>query len=87
MKNLIIIISLIFLISLTAFIKTSSKKIEEQIFFLNENLSILKEKYEMISFEYTYLSKPSRLIKIMRKNKEEEYISLDKSDIKILEND
>ena len=86
MKNLIIIISLIFLISFTAIIKTSSKNIEKEIFFLNENLTLLKEKYDMISFEYIYLSQPSRLIEIM-KNKNEEYINLDKSNLKFLPND
>ena len=40
----------------------------------------------MISFEYTYLSQPSRLIEIM-KNKNEEYINLDKSNLKFLPND
>ena len=43
MKNLVIVFCLIFLISLTAIIKTSSKKIEEKIFTINENLSLLKK--------------------------------------------
>ena len=66
MKNLIILFCLIFLILLTAIIKTSSKKIEEEVFILKENLSILKEKYNLVLFEHTFLSNPSRLIKIMK---------------------
>ena len=84
MKNFLIILCLIFLISFTAIIKTSSKKIEEKIFILNENLVILKEKYNLVSLENTYLSKPSRLIGIMKNNRNEDYIHIENSDIKIL---
>ena len=67
MKNFVIIFCLIFLISFTAIIKTSSKKIEEKIFILNENISLLKEKYNLVSLEHTYLSNPSRLIRYYEK--------------------
>ena len=76
MKNFLILFCLIILISFIAIIKTSSKKIEEQTFILNENLSFLKEKYELILLEHTYLSNPSRLISIMKENKKCEYIQL-----------
>ena len=84
MKNFLIILCLIFVISFTAIIKTSSKKIEEKIFILNENLVILKEKYNLVSLENTYLSKPSRLIGIMKNNRNEDYTHIENSDIKIL---
>ena len=84
MKNFLIILCLIFLISFTAIIKTSSKKIEEKIFILNENLVILKEKYNLVSLENTYLSKPSRLISIMKNNRNEDYTHIENLDIKIL---
>ena len=73
---------MIILISFIAIIKTSSKKIEEQTFILNENLSFLTEKYELILLEHTYLSNPSRLISIMKQNKNEEYIYLNVKDFK-----
>ena len=84
MKNFLVIFCLIFLISFTAIIKTSSKKIKEKIFILNENLVILKEKYNLVSLENTYLSNPSRLIRIMKNNKNEVYTHIENSDIKIL---
>ena len=84
MKKLIIIFCLIFLIIITAIIKTSSKKIEEKIFTLNENLFLLKEKHNLVSFEHTYLSEPSRLIKIMKTNKNMEYFHLENKNLKIL---
>ena len=84
MKKSIIIFCLIFLITITTVIKTSSKKIEEKIFILNENLFLLKEKYNLVSFEHTYLSEPSRLIKIMEIDKNEEYFNLENKNLKIL---
>ena len=84
MKNLLIIFSLIFLICFTAIIKTSSKKIEEKIFILNENLATLKEKYNLVSLENTYLSKPSRLINIIKNDKNIDYIYIEVIDKKIL---
>ena len=87
MKNLVIVFCLIFLISLTAIIKTSSKKIEEKIFTINENLSLLKKKYDLTFLEYTYLSNPSRLIKIMKDNRNEEYFHIDAKELKIIKED
>tara|TARA_Y100000816_G_C25830159_1_gene434155 strand:- start:96 stop:398 length:303 start_codon:yes stop_codon:yes gene_type:complete len=84
MKKLMITFCLIFLIIITAVIKTSSKKIEEKIFILNENLFLLQEKYNLVSFEHTYLSEPSRLIKIMKTDKNEEYFHLENKNLKIL---
>ena len=84
MKKLIITFCLVFLIIITAIIKTSSKKIEEKIFVLNENVLLLKEKHNLVSFEYTYLSEPSRLIKIMKIDKNMEYFHLENKNLKIL---
>ena len=71
MKNFVILTFFIILISCIAIIKTSSKKIEEEIFILNERLNILKEKYNLVSLEHSYLSNPSRLISIMKNDKNE----------------
>ena len=84
MKSFIILISLVSLILSTAVVKTSSKKTEEKIFILNENLSILKKKYNFVILENTYLSNPSRLIEIMKVDKNEDYILLDISNLKTI---
>ena len=84
MRKLIITFCLIFLITITAVIKTSSKKIEEKIFILNESLFLLKEKHNLVSLEHTYLSEPSRLIKIMETDKNEEYFPLENKNFQIL---
>ena len=87
MKNIILVFILIFLISLTAFIKTSSKKIEEEIFIVKENVSMLKEKYSLLLLDHTYLSNPSRLIQIIKNDINEDYIHLEMSDLKNLSKD
>ena len=87
MKKFIIIFCLIFLISLTAIIKTSSKKIEEEVFIVKENLSVLKNKYRLNLLEHTYLSNPSRLIKIIKTDKNEDYVHLELLDLKNLSKD
>ena len=74
------------MISATAIIKTSSKKIEQEIFISKENIIMLSEKYNLVSFEYTYLSKPSRILEIMNSYTDKNYIYLDKSKFKILTN-
>ena len=85
MKNFLISLSLIILISFIAIIKTSSKKIEEKTFILNENLSLLTKKYELVLLEHTYLSNPSRLISIMKENKGDEYNFLNVTELKIID--
>ena len=85
MKNFLISFSLIILISFIAIIKTSSKKIEEQTFVLNENLNLLTKKYELVLLEHTYLSNPSRLISIMKEDKSGEYIQINSTDLKTVE--
>ena len=84
MKNFVIVFSFIFLILLTAITKTSSKKIEEKIFVINESISTLKDTYDLVYLEYTYLSNPSRLVDIVKNNKNEEYIHLDASKLKTI---
>ena len=84
MKNFVIVFSFIFLILLTAITKTSSKKIEEKIFVINESISTLKDTYDLVYLEYTYLSNSSRLVDIMKNEKNEEYIHLDASKLKTI---
>ena len=85
MKNFFLIFSIIFLILSTALIKNSSKKLENQIYDVRENLSILNNKYDYIFLENNYLGSPQKLIKHKNTIFSENYISLNISNIKILE--
>ena len=76
MKNLFLIFSIIFLILSTALIKNSSKKLENQIYDIRENLSILSNKYDYIFLDNNYLSSPQKLIEHKNTIFSESYISL-----------
>ena len=59
----IVTISLIFsLIVITSFIKNSTKKIDEQLFSLKENISELNLELDNVKLEFDYLSSPENLI-------------------------
>ena len=62
MKKYIIVCLIISLILLTALIKNSTKKIEDQIFTKQENLRSLKSDFENIKLEYEYLSSAEKLM-------------------------
>ena len=59
----ILTISLIFsLIVITTFIKNSTKKIDEELFSLKENISDLNLELDNVKLEFDYLSSPENLI-------------------------
>ena len=59
----ILTISLIFsLIVITSFTKNSTKKIEEELFSLKENISDLNLELDNVKLEFDYLSSPEKLI-------------------------
>ena len=62
MKKFAIICLITSLILVTALIKNSTKKIEDQIFTKQENLRSLKGDFENIKLEYEYLSSSEKLM-------------------------
>ena len=59
----ILTIGLIFsLIVITSFIKNSTKKIDEKLFSLKENISDLNLELDNVKLEFDYLSSASKLI-------------------------
>ena len=67
MKKLIILLSIFFLIIFTTITKNSTKEIEKKIYDTEENLRVLKNKYEMVLLEFTYLSSPRKLLEYQSK--------------------
>ena len=61
MKKLSVILLILFLILFTAFIKNSTKKIEDEIFSINENLRSLNKEFEKTKLEFDFLSSPEKL--------------------------
>ena len=82
MKKFFLIFFIIFLILATSVTKNSTKKLQNQIFNVRENISILKNKYELVLLDYNYLTTPKKLLEYQYKYFENELISLDITKIK-----
>ena len=82
MKKSFLIFFIIFLIIVTTVTKNSTKKLESQIFKVRENISILKNNYELVLFDYNYLTMPKKLMEYQSKYFENDLIFLDINKIK-----
>jgi len=82
MKKIILIFSIIFLIILTTVTKNSTKKLENQIFIVQENISFLKDQYEMVLLDHNYLTSPQKLMEYQSKYFEKDLVPMDVSKIK-----
>ena len=79
------VISLIFLLILfTAIIKNSTKKIDEDIFVLEENIRGLKNELENIKLEFEFLSSSERLLDFQKSYFEDNLIRKDIKEIEII---
>ena len=85
MKRFSIIILITFLILFTAFIKNSTKRIDDEIFITNESIRGLKRDYEKIKLEYDYLSSADKLIEFQNLYFENELIKKDIQNIKVIQ--
>jgi archaellum component FlaC len=72
MRKLILLLSIFFLIIFTTITKNSTKEIEKQIYDIEENLRVLKNKYEMVLLDFNYLSSPKKLMEYQSKYFEKE---------------
>ena len=84
MKKFSVIFLIIFLILFTALIKNSTKRIDDDIFTIKENIRDLKKDFENIKLEYDYLSSASQLLKFQELYFDDELIKKDIKDIKII---
>ena len=84
MKKFLIISVILFLIFFTAFIKNSTKRVDDLIFSSEENLRVLSKDFENIKLEYDFLSSTERLLKFQKKYFEEELIKKKIQNIKVI---
>jgi len=84
MKKFWVISLILFLILFTAFIKNSTKKIEDELFTIKESLQILNKDYENIKLEFDYLSSAEKLLEYQNLYFEEELIQKDIQEIRII---
>ena len=85
MKNYFLIFVILFLIIVTTITKNSSKKLENQIFSVKENISVLKNKHELVLLDFNFLTSPEKLLEYQSKYFENDLISLDINRIKEIE--
>ena len=84
MKKKILIMSILILILFTSWVKNSSKKIEDKIFDVKENIRLLKTEIEYVLLEYNYLSSPKNLTQYQNQYFEKDLIQIDITKIREL---
>ena len=82
MKKIFLILSIFLLIVVTALIKNSTKKIEDQIFGINENIRSLNAQLGDVLLEYNYLSSPKKLLQYQSQYFENDLIQMEITKIK-----
>ena len=62
MKKLYFFIPIFFLIFATTLTKNSTKKLDNEIFLIRENIRILEDRYELTLLDYSILTSPKKLM-------------------------
>ena len=81
MKKIIFSITIVILIFLTSIIKSSTKKVDIEIFDLKEDIRLLNEKHELVLLDHNYLSSPKKLNEYQKKYFENDLIPTDINNI------
>ena len=84
MKKFSVIFLILFLILFTAVIKNSTKRIDDEIFSIKENLRGLKKEFENIKLEHDYLSSAEKLNEFRNLYFDDELVNKDIQSIKII---
>ena len=84
MKKFSVIFLILFLILFTAYIKNSTKRIEDQIFAIKENIRDMKKDFENIKLEHDYLSSAEKLLEFQVLYFDDELVEKDIRNIKII---
>lgn len=84
MKKFSVIFLIIFLILFTALVKNSTKRIDDEIFAIEENIRSLRKDFENIKLEHDYLSSAEKLLEFQNLYFDNELIRKDIKEIKII---
>jgi len=82
MKKISVIFLIVSLILFTAFIKNSTKRIDDEIYITKENIRSLKNDFENIKLEHEYLGSAENLLKFQKSYFDDEFIIKDIQKIK-----
>ena len=78
---------IISLILFTALIKNSTKRMDDEIFIVKENIRFLKKEIDDLKLEYTFLSSGKKLMNFKARFFEDDLSAKRKDQIKIIEKD
>lgn len=84
MKKYLVIFLIFFLILSTAIIKNSTKRIDDEIFAIKENIKILNMDFGIIKLENEFLSSTEKLLGFQNSFFEKELVKKDIQEIKII---
>ena len=87
MKKFLVISLILFLILFTAFIKNSTKRINDEIFAIKENIRTLEKEFGNLKLEYNYLSSGQKLMEFKSKFFKEDLEAKKSKKIQILINE
>ena len=85
MKKFSVIFLIIFLILSTALVKNSTKRIDDEIFTIKENIRALKKNFENIKLEYEFLSSTEKLLEFQNLYFDDELAKKGINEIKIID--
>ena len=85
MKKFFLIIFIFFLVFSTAIIKNSTKRIEDDIFAIDENLRGLKKDFANLKLEHDYLSSAEKLLELQNSYFDDELTKKSIQDIKVID--
>ena len=85
MKKFAIVTLVLSLILFTAIVKNSTKRIDDEIYALQENIRILKKDFENTKLENDYLSSSENLLKFQKLYFDDELIKKDLKKIKVIQ--
>ena len=84
MKKFFVTFFVFSLIFLTAIVKNSTKRIDDEIFVLKENIRDLKKNFENTRLEFDYLSSTEKLLQFQNLYFENELIKFDIQEIQTI---
>ena len=84
MSKFFVVLLIVSLILSTALIKNSTKRVDDDIFILKENIRSLKKDFETIKLEYDYLSSADKLLEFQSLYFDDELLQRDIKSFKVI---
>ena len=83
-KKIFLFIPIIILIISTALTKNSTKRLDKKIFEIQEEIRVLNDIYELVLFDYNFLTSPNQLMEYSKIYFDKELKKKKITDLKIL---